>query len=155
MGERRNQKLIAAATGLMSDDEQVELTTMAKLGSVAKSTIIASGGVGGLAGGVAAGMLDGGEGLAGYAGEVYIVLTNRQVLLFEGLRSTGGVGKHLASFSRDLAACGEPASSVLGLKVEFAVQGLDRPLKLTFPPLPPALRGQGRELARALAKPGI
>lgn len=48
MGERRNQKLIAAATRLMREDEQVELTTMAKLGSVAKSTIIAYGGVGGL-----------------------------------------------------------------------------------------------------------
>jgi hypothetical protein len=151
VGERRNQKLIAAATRLMREDEQVELTTTAKLGSVAKSTIIASGG---LVGGVAAGILDRGEGLVGYAGEVYIVLTNRQVLLFEGLRSTGGVGKHLASFPRELVTCGEPASSVLGLKVGLEVQGLDRPLKLTFPPLPPALRGQGRELAHALAKPG-
>ena len=154
MGERRNQKLIAAATSLMREDEQIELTTMAKLGSVAKSTVLAAGGVGGLLGGVAAGMVGSGEGLVGYAGEVYIVLTNRQVLLFEGLRSTGGVGKHLASFPRELVACGEPASSVLGLKVGLEVQGLNQPLKLTFPPLPPALRGQGRELARALAKPG-
>jgi hypothetical protein len=153
VSKRRIQKLIAAATRLMGEDEQVELTTMAKLGSVAKSTAIAFGGIGGLIGGVAAGMLNGGAGLAGYAGEVYIVLTDRQVLFFEGLRSTGGVGKHLASIPRELVACSEPASSAVGLKVGFEVQGLDRPLKLTFPLLPPALRGQGRELARALAKP--
>lgn len=151
MGGRRTQKLLAEASRLMGQGEQVQLTTMAKLGSVAKSTALA---FGGLVGGAAASMFRGGADLAAYAGEVYIVLTDRQLLLFEALRSTGGVGKHLVSIPRELVACGEPASSALGLKVGLEVQGLDEALKLTFPLLPPALRGQGRELARVLARPG-
>ncbi len=35
--------------------------------------------------------------------EAYIVLTDRRVMFFEAIRSTGGPGKHLASFAGDLA----------------------------------------------------
>jgi hypothetical protein len=152
MGRRRNQKLITAATRLMEPGERVELTTLAKLGSApaaAAATVAAS-----MAAGVVVSLLGGGVGFVGFARRaVYIVLTDRQVMFFEAVQSTGGPGKHLASFRRHLVTSSEPKGSVLGLKLRIGVDGMNQPLALTFPPLPPSLRGQGRELAGALPRP--
>jgi hypothetical protein len=38
------------------------------------------------------------------------------------------------------------------VRVSINAEGLSRPLRLTFPPLPPRLRGQGRQLAAALPR---
>ncbi|HEY3609630.1 MAG TPA: hypothetical protein VGL06_19170 [Pseudonocardiaceae bacterium] len=151
MGERRQQKLISAATRLMAPGEQVELTTLAKLGS---APVVATA-VAGIAAGVVAGLLGGGVGFVGFRRrEVYIVLTDRQVLFFEAVRATGGPGKHLASFRREVVTSTPPRGSALGLivKVTVTVEGMSRPVELNFPPLPPALRAQARQLAAALSK---
>jgi hypothetical protein len=152
MGNRRDQTLIKAASLLMERGEQVELTAIAKLGSgaaAATRTVVAT-----AAAAAVVGIMGGGVGFVGFARrEVYIVLTDRQVLFFEAVRSTGGPGKHLASFPRQLAASSEPKSSGLGLFTKFSinVQGLDQPVQLTVPPLPPSNRSRARELADILA----
>jgi hypothetical protein len=149
MGERRNRKLIAAATRLMEPGEQVELTTLAKLGSAPVAANAASA----VVAGAVLSALGGGVGFVAFAQrEVYIVLTDRQVLFFEGLRATGGPGKHLASFRRETVTCTEPISRALGLFVRISIgaAGLSQPLRLTFPP---AMRAQGRQLAAALPRP--
>ena len=83
------------------------------------------------------------------------MLTDRQLLFFEAVRATGGPGKHLASFRRETVTCTEPTSRALGLfvRVSIGAAGLSQPLRFTFPPLPPALRAQGRHLAAALPRP--
>ena len=154
MGNRRNQKLISAASARMEPGEQVELIALAKLGSgtaVATRTVVAT-----AAATVALGMMGGGVGFGGFVRrELYVVLTDRQALFFEAVRATGGPGKHLASFPRHLTSSSEPASSGLGLFIKFTitVKGLDQRLKLTVPPLPLSNRAQARELATALARP--
>lgn len=152
MGERRNRKLITAATRLMEPGEQVELTTLAKLGSAPVAANAASA----VVAGVVVSALGGGVGFVAFAQrEVYIVLTDRQVLFFEAVRTTGGPGKHLASFRRETVTCTEPMSRALGLFVRISIgaAGLSQPLRLTFPPIPPAMRAQGRQLAAALPRP--
>jgi hypothetical protein len=152
MGNRRNQKLIKAASPRMQQGEQVELIAIAKLGSAAAAatrTVVAS-----AAATAVVGILGGGAGFVGFARrEVYIVLTDRQVLFFEAVRSTGGPGKYLASFPRQLAVGSEPKSSGLGLFTKFSitVNGLDQPIRLTVAPLPPSNRRRARELADILA----
>jgi hypothetical protein len=154
MGNRRNQKLISAASARMEPGEHVELTALAKLGSgtaAATRTVVAT-----AAATAVLGLMGGGVGFGGFARrELYIVLTDRQVLFFEAVRATGGPGKHLASFPRQLTASSGPESSGLGLFLKFRiiVEGLDRPLRLTVPPLPPSNRARARELATALARP--
>jgi hypothetical protein len=152
MGNRRNQKLLEAASPRMEQGEQVELIAIAKLDSAAAAatrTVVAT-----AAAAAVVGMMGGGVGFAGFVRrEVYVVLTDRQVLFFEAVRSTGGPGKHLASFPRQLTAGSEPKSSGLGLFTKFSinVKGLDQPIRLTVPPLPPSNRRRARELADILA----
>jgi hypothetical protein len=150
MGERRNRKLITAATRLMEPGEQVQLTTLAKLGSVPVAANVASV----VVAGAVISVLGGGVGFVAFSQrEAYIVLTDRQVLFFEAVRATGGPGKHLASFRRELVSCTGPTSRALGLfvRVRLGAEGLSQPLRLTFPPLPPSLHAQGRQLAAALS----
>jgi len=151
MGTRRNKKLLDSAAPLMTQDEQVELVAMAKLGStgaVAATTVTV-----GVAAGVLAAALGGGAGFVGFAQRsVYILLTSRQVLFFETLQSTGGPGKHLASFDRTRVSVDEPRGSVF-VKFRFMAEGMTEPLLLTYPPIPPSIRKQGLLLAAALPRP--
>ena len=151
MGERRNRKLVKKAAGLLAQDEAVHLITAAKLGSVP----VAANAAAAVTAGVVVSLLGGGAGFVGFAQrEVYILLTDRQLLFFEADRSTGSPGKHLASFRREHVLCTEPASKVGGLFLKFqvVVPGLSAPIRLTFPPLPPRLRKEGRLLATALPR---
>jgi hypothetical protein len=154
MGNRRNQKLISAASVRMQPGEQVELTALAKLGSgtaAATRTVVAT-----AAAAAVLGVMGGGVGFVGFARrELYIVLTDRQVLFFEAVRATGGPGKHLASFPRHLTASSEPESSALGLFIKFRItaEGLDQPLRLTVPPLPLSNRARAHQLATSLTRP--
>jgi hypothetical protein len=154
MGNRRNQKLISAASARMEPGEQVELIALAKLGSgaaVTARTVAAN-----VAAAAVLSVMGGGVGFVGFARrELYIVLTDRQVLFFEAVRATGGPGKHLASFPRHRTVSNGPESSALGLFIKFSitVEVLDRPLRLTVPPLPRSNRARARELATALTRP--
>jgi hypothetical protein len=137
----------------MEPGEQVELITGAKLGSVPVAANVASV----VVAGAVISVLGGGVGFLYSQREVYIVLTDRQVLFFAAIQSTGGPGKHLASFRRELVTCTEPTTRVLGLfvRVRVGAEGLSGPLSLTFPPLPPSVRAQGRHLAAALPRPEL
>lgn len=86
--------------------------------------------------------------------EVYLVLTDRQLLFFHAVRATGGPGKHLASFSRAAVTSTEATASGLGLFVNLRItaEGMDRPVRLQFPPIPPNLRKEARALAAALPR---
>ncbi len=155
MGERRTQKLITAATRLMEPAERVEVTTLAKLGSAPIAANLTVSIAASAAVTAAASLLGGGVGFVAFVRrEAYIVLTDQRVMFFEAIRSTGGPGKHLASFPRHLVACSAPKSSGLGLfmKLSMDIKGMSQPLKLTFAPLPPAYRARGRELADALPR---
>jgi hypothetical protein len=151
MGGARTRRLIETAGQHMAPGEQVQLTTLAKLGSAP----VAVGAGMAVAGSLVVAALGGGGGFAGMVRQsVYIVLTDRQLMFFQARRDTGAPGKHLASFSRAGVTCGEATSSGLGLfvNVRISAEGMDRPVRLQFPPIPGRLRKEGRELAAALAR---
>ena len=147
----RRQKLVAKAADVMVPGDEVQLTAMAKLGNIAAraadSAMVA------VASGVVMAALGGGVGFVGLSQrEVYIVLTKYQVIFFSNIPSTGGVGKHLASFDRSRVSVEEPSGSLF-VRYRFMAEGFDQPLQLTFPPIPPSLRKEGRLLAAALPRP--
>ncbi|HEX5114601.1 MAG TPA: hypothetical protein VFW65_05315 [Pseudonocardiaceae bacterium] len=151
MSSARTRRLIETAGQHMGAGEQVQLTTMAKLGS---APVAANAGVV-VAASIVGAALGGGWGFAGMVRkEVYVVLTDRQLMFFQARRDTGAPGKHLASFQRAGVTCSDASSSGLGLfvNVRITAEGLDRPVRLQFPPIPARLRKEGRELAAALPR---
>lgn len=92
----------------------------------------------------------------------YIVLTDRQILLFGSNPQTGGPTKYLASVDRADATASIVKSGLLFLKVQLEVSPPSTPpnsasvqfpsLRLTFPPLPPSLRVTGRQLVSSLQR---
>ncbi len=149
MGRRR--KLLDKAAEVMRPGDRVQLTALAKLGNVAARA--ADSALIGVATGVAVAALGGGVGFVGLSQrEVYLVLTDQQVIFFATIPSTGGVGKHLASFDRDRVSVDEPRGSLF-VRYRFMAEGFTEPVELTFPPIPPSLRKEGRLLAAALPRP--
>lgn len=144
MGARQERRLLENAAPLMRPDEEVALVAMAKVGSVRQAAARS------VAYGVAVGVLSGGTMLAfGVQAEVYLVLTDRQLLFFRS--HNGTPGKHLFSAPRAFVAITEPKAGFL-YKFHLYVQGSDEVLALTVPPLPPRLRKRGEALAALLPR---
>ncbi|MBI3688618.1 MAG: hypothetical protein HY241_15030 [Actinobacteria bacterium] len=90
----------------------------------------------------------GGTAFVGYANrEAYVVLTDRQLILFEANPSTGSPGKHLTSIPRSAVAVHTIKDGRFLVKVQLAIRGSNEILQLTFAPLPPSARVRGRALA--------
>jgi hypothetical protein len=152
MGKRRDNRLRESAQRLMQPAETVELMAIAKLGETGATvtkTVVAS-----AAAAVVAAAVTGGVGFVGFARrEIYLVLTDQQLLFFEAIRQTGGPGKHLASFPRERVTVSDFKDGALFLNVHLAIRDTDA-LRLTFPPIPRANRLRGRAFAKALPKSG-
>jgi hypothetical protein len=146
MGARRERRLLETAAPLMHPGEAVHLIAMAKVGSL--STTVGKS----VVAGVVTGVLTGGAVMVGFVqSSAYIVLTDRQLLFFEADPHTGGPGKHLFGMSRELVTTTEPKVGVF-VKMRLNVQGWDKALALTFPPLPPSVRKGGIQFANALPR---
>lgn len=88
-----------------------------------------------MATGVAFAALGGGVGFVGLSQrEVYLVL------------------KDLASFDRNRVSVEEPQGSLF-VRYRFMAESWAEPIELTFPPIRPSLRKEGRLLAAALPRP--
>jgi hypothetical protein len=147
----RRQKLLDKAAEVMLPGDSPELTAVAKLGDV--SARVADSAMVAVATGAVAAAFGGGVGFFGLSQrQVYIVLTGRQVIFFSSIPSTGGIGKHLASFDRRRVSVEEPRGSLF-VRYRFMAEGFSEPIELTFPPIPPSLRKEGRLLAAALPRP--
>jgi hypothetical protein len=147
----RRTKLTDKAAELMEPGEQIELTTVARLGSVA-AKVAKSVASGGLVGAAVSGLFGGGTGFDSYKGDVHVVLTDRQLLVFSASRTTGGPEKHLASIRRALLTSTDPKGGLF-MKLTIGVEGMSQPVTFTFAPMPPSLRSQARKLAAALPRP--
>jgi hypothetical protein len=153
MKESRRRKLMELAQPYLQQGERVEVVSVAKMGKVpvkrnvgaAGATMAAAAVVGALGGGAVVGM-------AFVQKEAYIMLTDRQVLLFAGDPSTGGPRKYLASIPRGAVTTSVLKDGLLFLKVRLDVAGTNQAVRLTFPPVPPSLRAAGRQFANALQR---
>jgi hypothetical protein len=82
--------------------------------------------------------------------ETYMLLTDRQLLLFAANRQTGAPGKHRASIPRE-AITPSVLKDGLFFNVRLDVTGSDKEIRLKFPPLPPSGKWLGRQLVASLA----
>jgi hypothetical protein len=146
MGSRRERRLLETAAPMLQPGETPEVITMAKVGSVRQ--IFGHG----VALGLATAVLSGGTMFSiTTQRELYLLLTDRQLLFFEADAYTGGPGKVLSAVPRGHVAITEPTSGFL-VKFELRVHGWDRALALSMPPLPPSMRKKGLRLVAGLPR---
>ncbi|MGW0473889.1 hypothetical protein [Streptomyces coeruleorubidus] len=143
MNNRRRRQLMQSAAPLLAEGERVELTSLAKVGSVSvKRRVLTTALVGVLTAGTVIATVQ--------PRPMYWALTDRRLLFFDAKTSTGRPGKLLMALPRELTCAAPVRKALLGLGVqtELAVQGQQQGLKLTFPP---AGKAAGRDLAARLA----
>jgi hypothetical protein len=156
MNNSRQRKLMGLAQPLMRQGEQVEVMALAKLGKVPMKKNVGAFGAS-VAAAAVVGTLSGGlmVGVAFVQKEAYLVLTDHQLLVFSGNSSTGGPGKHLASIPRAAVAASIIKDGMLFLKVRLDVAGEKQAIRLTFAPIPPSGRVNGRQLATSLQRADV
>ncbi len=127
LNARRNRQLLEAAAPLFLEGEQVQLTSLAGVGSVSvrKQALTAA----------VVGVLSAGTVMATVTPRpLYIVLTDRRVLFFDGNRG-GKPGKLLMNLPREYVTAGGSKKAFLGLQyvTHLSVAGQEQGLKVTFP----------------------
>ncbi|MGW5062104.1 hypothetical protein ACWEQ2_33110 [Streptomyces sp. NPDC004096] len=143
MNDRRRQQLLQSVAPLLTEGEQVEITSLAKVGSVsAKRRVLTTALVGALTAGTVIATVQ--------PRPMYWALTDRRLMFFDASTMSGRPGKLLMSLPRRLmsAAPAKKALLGLGLQTVLSVQGQEQSLKLTFPP---AYKAAGRDLASRIA----
>jgi hypothetical protein len=146
MRESRRQKILRTAEPHLQPGEQAEVIALAKVGSFPVKKNLAMGAVAA----VASAALGGGVIVIFAQSETYMLLTDRQLLLFAANRQTGGPGKHRASIPRE-AITPTVLKDSLFFDVRLDVAGADKEIRLKFPPLPPSGKQLGRQLVASLA----
>lgn len=125
--------------------ERAEIIAIAKVGSFpVKKNLAAS--TAAVAIGAA---LGGGVIMAFVPSEKYMLLTDRQLLVFAADKHTGGPGKWQASVPRQ-AISPTVVKDGLIFTVRLDIAGSDKEMILKFPPLPPSGKKAGRQLIASL-----
>lgn len=129
MKEKLQQQLLAVAKPVLQEGEQVQLMTFARVGSVSAKRKL---GTAAAVGVLTAGLLIVNVRPRG----MYIALTDRRILFFDGDVSSGGrPGKHLMTVPRQLVTVSAPKGKGFGLaiQVELTIAGQDKDLTVLFP----------------------
>jgi hypothetical protein len=114
---------------VLQDQEQVQLMSFARVGSVSAKRKIATAAA---AAALTAGVLIVNVRPRG----MYIVLTDRRILFFDGdATSAARPGRHLMTVPRGRVTVSAPKGKALGLaiQVELTIAGQDKDLKIVFP----------------------
>ncbi|MFJ5217909.1 hypothetical protein ACIP98_24705 [Streptomyces sp. NPDC088354] len=127
LNARRNRQLLDAASPLLLEGEQVEMTSLAGVGSVSvrKQALTAA----------VVGVLSAGTVMATVTPRpLYIALTDRRVLFFDGNRG-GKPGKLVLNLPRPYVSAGHSKKAFLGLQyvTRLSMAGEEQGLKITFP----------------------
>ncbi|MDQ0684312.1 hypothetical protein QFZ66_005192 [Streptomyces sp. B4I13] len=127
LNARRNRQLLECAAPLLLEGEQVELTSLAGVGSVSarRQALTAA----------AVGVLSAGTVMATVTPRpLYVVLTDRRLLFFDGNRG-GRPGGLVLNLPRPYVSAGGSKKAFLGLQyvTHLSVSGQEKALKVTFP----------------------
>lgn len=143
MNPKRTQQVIEAASPYLMHGEHVQLATIASIGSVSPARKVAVAAVVGVASG---GMM-----IANVRPRrMYIAVTERSLLFFEGHTSSGRPGKELLMrLDKQHLMASEPKQGWLTLSVRLMVAGQSNALKVTFPR---PCREDGRQLLAGLVR---
>lgn len=141
MNARRRAKLLEGVAPLLEAGEQVQISTLATVGSVSMKKKMLTAAVAGIASG---GLLT----VNVRPRPMYTVLTDRRILFFDST-STGGPGKHMATLSRSVVTISGLKKAQFGLAVvtQLSVANQERGIRVLFPA---ASKAAGREFAAAL-----
>lgn len=141
MNPKRTRQVIEVATPYLTPGEQIQLATIASIGSVslARKAAVAA----------AVGIASGGMLIANVRPRrMYIAVTDRALLFFEGHTASGRPGKKLLMrLEKHYIAASEPKQGLLTLSANLAIYGQPKGLKLTFPR---PCREDGRQLLAGL-----
>ncbi|GAA3897131.1 hypothetical protein [Streptomyces lannensis] len=143
MNNRRRQQLLQSVAPLLTEGEQVEITSVAKVGSVsARRRVLTTALVGALTAGTVIATVQ--------PRPMYWALTDRRLMFFDASTMSGRPGKLLMSLPRQLMSAAPVKKALLGLGLQtvLTVQGQEQGLKLTFPP---AYKAACRDLASRIA----
>ncbi|MFJ4847411.1 MULTISPECIES: hypothetical protein [unclassified Streptomyces] len=127
LNARRNRQLLEALAPLLLQGEQVELTSLAAVGTVSVRKQVLTAAV--------VGVLSAGTVMATVTPRpLYIALTDRRVLFFDGNRG-GKPGKLMLNLPRPYVSAGNSKKAFLGLQyaTRLSVAGQEQGLKVTFP----------------------
>lgn len=127
LNSRRTRQLLEIASPLLLQGEQVELTSLAGVGSVSvrKQALTAA----------MVGVLSAGTVMATVTPRpLYIVKTDQRLLFFDGNRG-GRPGKLMLNLPRPCVSVGSSKKAFLGLQyvTQLSMAGQDKGLKVTFP----------------------
>ncbi|MEV6022666.1 hypothetical protein [Streptomyces sp. NPDC052036] len=141
LNARRTRQLQEAVAPLLLQGEQVQMTTLAGVGSVSVRRQAVTAAV--------VGVLSAGTVMATVTPRpMYIVLTDQRVLFFDGNRG-GKPGKLMLNLPRPYVSAGGSKKAFLGLQyvTRLSVDGQEKGLKVTFPV---QHRGDGPRFVSAL-----
>ncbi|MEU6366115.1 hypothetical protein ABZ876_10220 [Streptomyces sp. NPDC046931] len=141
LNARRARQLREAAAPLLLQNEQIQMTTLAGVGSVSVRQQALTAAV--------VGVLSAGTVMATVTPRpLYLVLTDQRVLFFDGNRG-GKPGKLVLNLPRPYVSAGGSKKAFLGLQyvTHLSVAGQEKGLKVTFPV---QHRGDGPRFVSAL-----
>jgi hypothetical protein len=139
MNNRRRQQLLETATPLLEQGEQIELTSLAKIGSVSvKRKLLTTALVGALTAGTVVAIVQ--------PRPMYWALTDRRLLFFDIKAGSGKPGKLLMALPRELLSAAPLRKALLGLGLQtvLTIEGQEKGLRMVFVP---AVKASGRDLA--------
>jgi hypothetical protein len=128
MNDKRREILLKSAASVLDTGENIELTTLAYVGSVSVKKKVLTAAVAGIATG---GLLM----VNVKPRTMYIVLTDQRILFFDGNTASGRPGKLTAVLRRELVTTTAPKSGMFGLTqvIQLSIAGEERGLKAVFP----------------------
>ncbi|MGD0069186.1 MAG: hypothetical protein ABSB76_37910 [Streptosporangiaceae bacterium] len=140
MNNKRGQMVADLAAPHLRPDEQIVMTVYANVGSVSVKRVIATAAVVTVA---TAGMFT----AFARPRKTYLALTSQRLMFFNGETVSGRPGKLLFSLPREAVSVADVDKGVINVKVELAIEGQDKGLRLTFPTV---ARKDGEQVAAVL-----
>jgi hypothetical protein len=140
VNNKRVQMVAELAAPHLRPDEEIEMTVYANVGSVSIKRIVATAAVVTVA---TAGMFT----AFARPRKTYLALTSQRLMFFDGETMSGRPGKLLFTLPREALSVAGVDKGALAVKVELAIQGQEKGLRLTFPTV---ARKDGEQVAAML-----
>jgi len=126
MNEKRAQMVAELAAPHLQQGEQIEMTVYANVGMVTiKRLVVTAAAVAVATGGMFT--------MFTRPRKTYLSITNERLMFFDGETMSGRPGKLLFTVPRDAVSVNGLNRGLLTLKLELAIEGQDRGLRLVFP----------------------
>jgi hypothetical protein len=140
MLNKRNQMAMDRVASSLQADEQIEMATYTNVGSVSVKRVVATAALVAVA---TAGMFT----AIARPRKAYAVLTSHRLIFLDGQTVSGRPGKTLFTLGRGAVSVASVRKGLVSLKVDLAIQGQEKGLRLTFPTV---TRRSGEAMVAAL-----